>query len=182
MMLYSCLMTPPFSLAKALALKTFVSIKAFEIIGNGHTFPAPQRGRWSSEWSREMLVRILLKIKLSSHCREAWFQIARYVSRWRTWRKGRGKVERKIEFIEERGPRGRLRIFLGEGALKQVPSNHLFSFSFSPSPYLSSRCIVCILYTSVLPCYLKMSWLVIHACLTWDGGFYKLNFWKPDSH
>lgn len=58
MMLYSCLMTPPFSLAVALALRIYVSTKAFDIMVMRHTFPAPRRERRSSGWSREMLVRI----------------------------------------------------------------------------------------------------------------------------
>lgn len=58
MMLYSCLMTPPFSLAVSLALRIYVNTKIFEIMVMRHTFPAPRRERRSSGWSREMLVRI----------------------------------------------------------------------------------------------------------------------------
>lgn len=49
MMLYSCLMTPPFSLAVALALRIYVSTKVFEIMVMRHTFPAHRRERRSSE-------------------------------------------------------------------------------------------------------------------------------------
>lgn len=49
MMLYSCLMTPPFSLAVSLALKRDVSTKVFKMIELRHTFPTPRWERWSLE-------------------------------------------------------------------------------------------------------------------------------------
>ena len=178
MMLYSCLMTPPFSLAKALALKIFVSIKASEIIGNGHTFPAPQRGRRPSEWSRDMLVRILLKIKLSLHCKEAWFQIARFALRWlENVKKGDRRRNRRKERIYRReGLEGKATHYsrgrcVETGTLQSFILTLILSSAFLRVGYFVS----CILryFCATWQC---RDWSYI--CLTWEWWLLQTHFLK----